>query len=84
MISRLLTAMCVCAVTAGCTTEPVNTEADFGNSVRTMIAAQRVEPPAPAKSSYDGRQAEKVLQAYRSNVARPEELKTDVNVTPSK
>lgn len=78
---RLMAGLMAAAVVQGCTTEPVKTEADFGNSVRQMIAVQRVEGgPSARPGSLDGRQAEKVLQAWRGEVAKPQDLKTDVNM----
>jgi hypothetical protein len=78
---RFLAGLMAVVVVQGCTTEPVKTEADFGNSVRQMIAAQRVDGgPSARPGSLDGHQAEKVLQAWRGEVARPQDLKTDVNM----
>lgn len=79
---RWIIALAVAGLVQGCTTEPVRTEADFGNSVRQMIAVQKIDaPPVNRPSSYDGRQAEKVLQAWRSDVAKGQDLKTDVSVS---
>lgn len=85
MIRRTILGLFAIVAAQGCATGPEKTEADFGNSVRQMIAVQKSAPPATGTpSSYDGRQAEKVLQTYRGTVGRPEQLKQDVLVNMGK
>ena len=62
----------------GCVTEPTQTEASFGDSVRQMIQAQTHDPSTltnPSEESVegaDGQRAESVLEAYRSGVTKPD------------
>jgi hypothetical protein len=66
---------------SGCETSPSETEADYGNSVRAMVRNQTVNP-APADAATvdtgDGVRAQNTLEVYRTDVARPEEVKKDL------
>jgi type IV pilus biogenesis protein CpaD/CtpE len=85
MSYRTLAVLLAVAALQGCATGPEKTEADFGNSVHRMIAIQKNEPPVTNRpSSYDGRQAEKVLQTYRGTVGSHEQLKQDVMMNMGK
>jgi hypothetical protein len=62
---------------AACVAEPTLTETNFGDSVRQMIEVQTYDPSTltapstdPADSS-DGQRLENVLEAYRTDVAKP-------------
>ena len=74
------------ALLAACTTEPTATEANFGVSVRQMIEAQTYDPStltAPSTEtidSGDGRRLEAVLEAYRTDVAKPAVVSEDLAV----
>ena len=66
---------------SGCSsTDPIRVEADYGNSVRNMIEAQIYDPdaakypPSEPPTTLDGSYAENVLEAYRDDVSRPEEV----------
>lgn len=66
----------------GCATGPEAVENDFGNSVRQMTEAQTVNPSAPmdveAIDHGDGQVIENVVQAYRKDVAKREDVKQDI------
>lgn len=66
---------------SGCAgTGPKNVERDYGNSVRQMIAGQTLDPSTAAKpdpdavDSGDGERLNNVLETYRGDVAKPEEV----------
>jgi hypothetical protein len=67
-----------------CVAEPTLTETNFGNSVRQMIEAQTYDPSTlrtpstdPVDSA-DGKRLENVLEAYRTDVAKPAAVSEDV------
>jgi len=74
-------------VVAGCTIEPTQTEANFGVSVRQMIQAQTADPSTIAAPSAepidgsDGRRTENVLEAYRTDVAKPDAVNDEVVIS---
>jgi hypothetical protein len=62
-------------LTAGCSTYSA-TEADFGNSVRNVIAKQQLGTGGPLDEdepleSTDGRRIENVTRVYQTNVGDP-------------
>jgi len=63
------------AALSGCAAYP-NTERDFGNSVRHMVQAQRVNngpvDTTPVDQG-DGERLNNVLEAYRGDVSRPQD-----------
>ena len=66
---------------SGCETSPSATEADYGNSVRAMVQNQTANP-APADTATvetgDGVRVQNALDVYRTDVARPEDVKKDL------
>jgi hypothetical protein len=76
----LAAAALVLLSTSGCATGPEATERDFGNSVRNMVQAQTLDPTTAAvpdpngPDSGDGQRLDNVLEAYRADVAKPEEV----------
>jgi type IV pilus biogenesis protein CpaD/CtpE len=74
---------------AGCAVEPEKTatETHFGESVRQMVQAQTANPstlsnpPTESLENADGKRLEKVLEAYRTDVAKPEAVKNDVVIS---
>ncbi|HZL94175.1 MAG TPA: hypothetical protein VFB99_11040 [Vicinamibacterales bacterium] len=77
----------VVVLLGACTTEPTLTERNFGDSVRQMIQAQTHDPSTLATpstetvESSDGRRLENVLDAYRTDVAKPESVNEDVVIS---
>ena len=77
----------VVAILGACTTEPTLTERNFGDSVRQMIQAQTYDPSTletPSTEtieSSDGRRLGNVLEAYRTDVAKPESVNEDVVIS---
>lgn len=74
----LISALCL---TLGCaSTDATRAESNFGNSVRNMIKSQIYDPMAaqnPPKEpplTLDGNKSEQILETYRSDVAKPEEI----------
>lgn len=62
---------------AACVADPTLTETNFGDSVRQMIEVQTYDPSTlttpstePVDSG-DGQRLENVLEAYRTDVAKP-------------
>jgi PBP1b-binding outer membrane lipoprotein LpoB len=74
-------------VLAGCSGEPTQTQTNFGVSVRQMIQAQIADPSTLGDTSSepidgsDGRRTEAVLEAYRTDVAKPETVNDDVVIS---
>lgn len=68
-VYKTVTAIALCAALTGCAQSAL--EEDFGNSVRSMISAQTLNPnPEPAgESSGDGQRLEGVLEDYRKTNA---------------
>jgi type IV pilus biogenesis protein CpaD/CtpE len=72
---------------AGCTTEPTQTERNYGVSVRQMIEAQTYDPSTIANPSTetversDGQRAGAVLEGYRRGVTAPETANQGVDIT---
>lgn len=72
---------------AGCAiTEPARVDEDFGNSVRNMIDAQIYNPeaarnpPTEPPLALDGPKAEKVLEVYRDDVAKPRKIEQPIRI----
>ena len=71
---------------AGCSGEPTQTQTNFGASVRQMIEAQTADPSTlanPSAEPIDGTDAvriESVLEAYRTDVAKPEAVNDNVTI----
>jgi type IV pilus biogenesis protein CpaD/CtpE len=66
----------------GCaSTDPENVERDYGNSVRSMIAAQTANPSAPVDNNAidhgDGVRINAAIEANRKSVADPKEVMQD-------
>jgi len=72
---------------AGCSGEPTQTQTNFGASVRQMVEAQTANPSTIANPSTatvngtDANRIEAVLEAYRTDVAKPEAVSDTVNVS---
>lgn len=66
----------------GCAHGPENVERDYGNSVRHMVESQTANPAAPADANAiehgDGQRLNNVIEAYRKDVAKPEDVKRDI------
>ena len=58
------------------------TESDFGNSVKKMIAEQTANPDAQHESieQGDGQRLERVVEDYRGNVSERKEVNTQVRL----
>ena len=71
---------------AGCSGEPTQTQTNFGASVRQMIQAQTADPstlanpPAEPIDGSDAKRIEAVLEAYRTDVAKPEAVNDSVTI----
>jgi hypothetical protein len=76
--------ICATLALAGCATSAV--EDDFGNSVAAMIESQKAHPEVsanPDPNGVDGTDADRVvrvLETYREDVARPENVSQDIIV----
>ena len=74
---------------SGCATEPSATEKDFGNSVRQMVRAQTYDPSTldnPSRqpvTGLDGEHADIVLDAYRTDIAKPEQVRNEIQINVS-
>ncbi len=64
--------------------EPTLLESHFGDSVRQMIEAQTYDPSTLSSPSTqpveggDGQRIQNVLEAYRTDVAKPESVDDDI------
>jgi len=88
-IHNILAALGIAALVAGCantTPKPTAVESNFGNSVRNMIEAQTYDPSTLSSPSTDviesgdGQRLEAVLDAYRTDVAKPESVGQSIDV----
>ena len=76
LINGLITAIALTAI-AGCANYETATESDYGNSVRSMIQAQTMNPqeallPDPEPVDHgNGERLNNVLGAYTSDVSSP-------------
>lgn len=75
----------------GCTasTDPIQVENDYGNSVRQMIDAQIYDPaavhnPPTQVPGFDAPKGHNVLEEYRKDVAKPSEAlqPIDIRIAP--
>jgi hypothetical protein len=64
---------------AGCASGPEAVENDYGNSVRHMMQAQKVNPAAPVDNNPidhgDGVRINNAIETQRKNVADPNKVK---------
>ncbi|MGD8339930.1 MAG: hypothetical protein PVH89_04060 [Gammaproteobacteria bacterium] len=71
----------------GCASQPTNTEATFGDSVRNMVRAQTLNqetltnPSDEVIDSTDGQKLEGVLETYRTVAADPSEVREGVTIS---
>jgi citrate lyase gamma subunit len=65
--------------------EESGTEADFGNSVRQMIAEQTANPnpQAAAEEAGDGPRLEAVIEAYRTDAGSRAAIDRAIDIDPS-
>jgi len=80
-ISRLGAILITLAAIGGCETTPTATETDYGNSVRSMVCNQTLNPePADTSpvDSGDGARVQNAIDVYRKDVAQPESVKKDL------
>jgi hypothetical protein len=91
MIIRILTMLCAVVAFAGCSStssmnKPTATEADFGNSVASLIKAQTADPATLTNPStepvtgVDPDYATGVIEAMRESVAKPTEVKQPIEI----
>ncbi|MEY2919816.1 MAG: hypothetical protein RL261_1121 [Pseudomonadota bacterium] len=86
MKTRNIAALVAACAAAACTTvqAPATVEADFGNSVRSVIEAQTANPATltnPSSATVTGVDAEygnNVVEAMRKDVPKPEEVKRPI------
>jgi type IV pilus biogenesis protein CpaD/CtpE len=82
-----LAALVAAASLGACGHEPTAVERNFGASVRNMIEAQTHDPSTLSSPSTqtiesgDGRRLEAVLDAYRTDVAKPDTVREDVVIS---
>ncbi|MFT5393117.1 MAG: hypothetical protein ACI8PT_003315 [Gammaproteobacteria bacterium] len=77
-LSGAFVAACAAMGLAGCAPAgPSAVEADFGASVRAMIAAQTVRDGTPTPT-LDGKKSQKILEVYRDHASRPEAVSQDM------
>lgn len=74
------------ALMTGCGQGPTLSERNYGVSVRQMIRAQIYDPEAAANPSpdpvnvRDGKLGSRIIEAYRGDVAAPQEVKQDITI----
>jgi hypothetical protein len=62
---------------AGCESTPTALERNFGSSVRNMLELQSAHPRHKG-FGMDGRKSERVLEAYREDVAEPQKVEENL------
>jgi hypothetical protein len=86
MSIRIAVTIIVAAALAACTgsfTKPTATEADFGNSVASMIKSQTADPAPPSTepvTGVDPDYANKVIDALREGVSKPEQVREPITI----
>jgi len=81
---NILAGVAMAALVTACAHKPTETERNFGASVRNMIEAQTYDPStltAPSTDTIedsDGRRLEAVLDAYRTDVAKPSAVNDEI------
>jgi len=91
MSIRIIAALAATGALAACAgtttmTAPGATEADFGNSVSSLIRAQTADPSTLSSPStapvtgVDPDYAGNVIKAMRENVAKPAEVKQPIEI----
>ena len=85
-ISIGLAASLALAACTGSMTKPTATEADFGNSVASVVKAQTANPQTltnpstEAVTGVDPDYASNVIEAMRESVSKPEEVKQPIAI----
>lgn len=81
----MLLAILPCVSTGCAWNEPSGTEADFGNSVRQMIAEQTANPNpvAAGEEAGDGPRLEAVIEAYRTDAGSRKAIDRAIDIDPS-
>ena len=89
MRMKSILALIAVAALAACTgswTKPSATEADFGNSVASMVKAQTADPTTVSNPStepvtgVDPDYAGNVIDAMREGVSKPTEVKSPIEI----
>lgn len=75
VVKGLLPVVLAATGATGCLSYPE--EQDFGRSVQQLQAAQ-VAHPAMRPAPQDGQRARNVLEAYRQDVAGPQEIQNEI------
>lgn len=79
-LTKSIALLALCAALSACAQTPL--EEDFGNSVRSMISAQTLnpEPEAGDPESGDGQRLEGVLGDYRGTVTKRTSVSSDTQL----
>ena len=77
-VSGLLPIALAAAAATGCQTYPERQ--DFGESVRHLRAIQTATPGART-APQDGERSRAVLEAYRQDVGKPQEVQNEIVIT---
>jgi len=86
MITRITIAFCAALTLDACANTPTATEADYGNSVASLVKAQTADPATLSNPSaepvtgVDPDYATKVIEAMRGSVAKPAEVKQPIEI----
>lgn len=86
MITRTTIACCVAMTLAACANTPTATEADYGNSVASLVRAQAANPATLSNPStepvtgVDPDYATKVIEAMRESASKPAEVKQPIEI----
>ena len=85
-LSGAVLALSAAVLITACTySDPVRVEQDFGKSVRNMVKAPTYNPeasrhPPGPPEGLDGNRGNRALEAYRGDVANPEEIKQPIQI----
>jgi len=84
---QLLASLSAALLLAACAGEPTQTEREFGDSVRQMIAAQTYDPstltnpPEGAIEATDGQMLEGALEAYRTTISDQSNVGDEIQIS---
>jgi hypothetical protein len=82
-ITMTITVWAALAACSGSFSKPTATEADFGNSVASMVKAQTVDPTPPSTepvTGVDPDYANNVVDALREGVSKPAQVREPITI----
>lgn len=84
---KLIAGISAALLFGACASEPTLTETEFGNAVRSMIAAQTYDqstlssPPEGAIESTDGEMLRGALETYRTTISDQSDVGSEISIS---